>query len=145
KASYAADVLAAPVELKASVVSGRAQAADAAIDVLFDPRSQGWASADLHHTADEAGPVPPPADLARSEFAAGLDLLFVSDHDSTVNHQALQAIADRRGVAFIPGIELSASWGHFNAYPLLLSQPLAIDTATATIDEILREGRRQGA
>ena len=48
-------------------------------------------------------------------------------------------------MAFIPGIELSASWGHFNAYPLLPNQKLAIDTATASIDEILQEGRRQGA
>jgi hypothetical protein len=57
----------------------------------------------------------------------------------------LQAIADRRGMAFIPGIELSASWGHFNAYPLLPGQQLNIDTGTATIDEIIKEGRRQGA
>jgi len=48
----------------------------------------------------------------------GLDLLFVSDHDSTVNLPVLQQIASSRGVSFIPGIELSPSWGHFNAYPL---------------------------
>src|SRR6202035_1558717 len=79
------------------------------------------------------------------QLAAGLDLLCVSDHDSTANHGILQAIADRRGVAFIPSIELSPSWGHFNAYPLVLGQKLAIDTGTATIDEIIKEGRRQGA
>ena len=112
---------------------------------LFDPSSRHWYSADLHHHADQAEAVTPPADLARSQLAAGLNLLFVSDHDSTVNHGVLQAIAEQRGMAFIPGIELSASWGHFNAYPLLLNQKLAIDTATATIDEILQEGRRQGA
>jgi hypothetical protein len=48
-------------------------------------------------------------------------------------------------MAFIPSIELSPSWGHFNAYPLALGQKLAIDTGTATIDEIIKEGRRQGA
>jgi hypothetical protein len=89
--------------------------------------------------------VTPPADLARSQLAAGLDLLFVSDHDSVANHAVLKAIADRRGMAFIPGIELSASWGHFNAYPLLPNQTLAIDTATASIDDIIKEGRREGA
>jgi hypothetical protein len=99
----------------------------------------------LHHHADQAEAVTPPVDLARSQLAAGLDLLFVSDHDSTVNHGVLQAIADRRGMAFIPSIELSASWGHFNAYPLVLGRKLAIDTGTATIDEIIKEGRRQGA
>jgi len=35
--------------------------------------------------------------------------------------------------------------GHFNAYPLVLGRKLAIDTGTATIDEIIKEGRRQGA
>jgi hypothetical protein len=128
-----------------TVNPGKTQAAAVAVTPLFNPSSRHWYSADLHHHADQAEAVTPPADLARSQLAAGLDLLFVSDHDSTVNHDVLQAIAARRGRAFIPGIELSASWGHFNAYPLLLNQKLAIDTATATIDEILREGRRQGA
>jgi hypothetical protein len=128
-----------------TVVPGQTQTANIAVTTLFDPPARQWYSADLHHHADQAEAVTPPADLARSQLAAGLDLLFVSDHDSTANHHALQAIADRRGIAFIPGIELSASWGHFNAYPLLLGQPLAIDTGTATIDEIIKEGRRQGA
>ncbi|MGH8131979.1 MAG: CehA/McbA family metallohydrolase [Steroidobacteraceae bacterium] len=112
---------------------------------LFDPTARGWYSADLHHHADQAEAVTPPEYLARSQLAAGLNLLFVSDHDSTANHAALQRIADRRGVAFIPSIELSPSWGHFNAWPLLPSQKLAIDTSTATIDEVLQEARRQGA
>jgi len=145
KASYAADVLAAPVELKASVVSGRTQTLNAAIGVLYDPRAQGWASADLHHHADQAEAVTPPADLARSEFAAGLDLLFVSDHDSTVNHRTLQAIADRRGVLFMPSVEISTSWAHFNAYPLRLGEPLAIDTSRTDIGAVLAEARRLGA
>jgi hypothetical protein len=127
------------------VVAGQAQTANVAVTPLFDPAARHWYSADMHHHADQAEAVTPPADLARSQLASGLDLLFVSDHDSSVNHRALQAIADRRGMAFIPSIELSASWGHFNAYPLLLGQKLAIDTGTATIGEILKEGRRQGA
>ena len=132
-----------PVRL--TVAPGQTQMANIAVTRLFDPPARHWYSADLHHHADQAEAVTPPADLARSQLAAGLDLLFVSDHDSTVNHATLQAIADRRGMAFIPGIELSASWGHFNAYPLLLGQPMAIDTGTATIDDIIKEGRRLGA
>ena len=145
KAAYAADVLAAPVEVKASVVSGRTQSAKAAIAVLFDPRAKGWASADLHHHADQAEAVTPPADLARSQLAAGLDMLFVSDHDSTVNHRALQDIADRRGVPFMPSIEISTSWAHFNAYPLRLGGPLKIDTSKTDIGAVLAEAHRMGA
>ena len=128
-----------------AVVAGQAQTVNVAVTPLFDPAARHWYSADMHHHADQAEAVTPPADLARSQLAAGLDLLFVSDHDSTINHGALQAIADRRGMAFIPSVELSPSWGHFNAYPLLLGRKLKIDTGTATIDEILEESRRQGA
>jgi hypothetical protein len=132
-------------EVAITVSPGKSQAVAVAVTPLFHPSSRQWYSADLHHHADQAEAVTPPADLARSQLAAGLDLLFVSDHDSMFNHGVLQAIAARRGMAFIPGIELSASWGHFNAYPLLLNQKLEIDTATATVDEILQEGRRLGA
>src|SRR5277367_5328547 len=132
-------------QVRLTVSPGQGQSANAAVTPLFDPRSRHWYSADLHHHADQAEAVTPPADLARSQLAAGLDLLFVSDHDSTVNHQALQLIADRRGVPFIPGVELSPSWGHFNAYPLSLGQRLAIDTSVASIDDIIKEGRREGA
>jgi hypothetical protein len=143
--SAAGGFLAQSRQVKLVVLPGRSQTANIAVTTWFDPPARHWYSADMHHHADQAEAVTPPADLARSQLAAGLDLLFVSDHDSTVNHHALQAIADRRGIAFIPSIELSASWGHFNAYPLLPGQPLAIDTGTATIDDIIKEGRRQGA
>lgn len=115
------------------------------LDPLFDPEAHGWYAADLHHHADQAEGVTPPEFLARSQLAAGLDLLFVSDHDSSANHARLAAIAASRGVPFIPGMELSPSWGHFNAYPLRIGEPLRIDTGTATAHEILQEARRLGA
>ncbi|HEY5264935.1 MAG TPA: CehA/McbA family metallohydrolase [Steroidobacteraceae bacterium] len=131
--------------VKVSIEAGQAQTVNVAVKRLFDPPARHWYSADLHHHADQAEGVTPPAYLARSQLAAGLDLLFVSDHDSTVNHEALQRIADRRGMAFILGVEFSSSWGHFNAYPLKLGQKLAIDTGTATVQEIFKDGRRLGA
>jgi len=132
-------------QIKATVAPGGTVALNVAMTRLFDPTTEGWYSADLHHHSDQAEAVTPPADLARSQLAAGLDLLFVSDHDSTANHRALQAIADRRGIPFIPAVELSASWGHFNAYPWGLGQSLDVDTSVATVDEILSEARRKGA
>jgi hypothetical protein len=144
KIAFAADVLARPVVLKTTLQSGVTQTLAAAIEAPLDPGA-GWVSADLHHHADQAEAVTPPADLARSQLAAGLNLLFVSDHDSTVNHKALQAIADRRDVPFIPSLEISTSWAHFNAYPLRLGEPLAIDTSKTTIDGVFGEARRLGA
>jgi hypothetical protein len=111
----------------------------------FEPRARGWYSADLHHHADQAEANTPPADVARSQLAAGLDLLFVSDHDTTINFPKMQEIAQRRGVSFIPGIELSPSWGHFNAYPLQLDARPVGRHELATVQEILADGRRMGA
>jgi len=137
--------LAADSQVRLAVAAGGARQHRVTITPLFDPPSRGWYCADLHHHADQAEAVTPAADLARSQLAAGLDLLFVSDHDSTVNLAVLQQIAGARGVSFIPGIELSPSWGHFNAYPLASGARLAIDTGTATVDMILKEARGAGA
>jgi hypothetical protein len=137
--------LAAAREVRVRVPPAGTARARVAVTPLFDPRARGWYSADLHHHADQAEAVTPPEYLARSQLAAGLDFLFVSDHDSTVNHAPLERIAALRHVPFIPGIELSPSWGHFNAWPLNPGSKLAIDTSTASVDQILSEGRRLGA
>ncbi|HEY2807827.1 MAG TPA: CehA/McbA family metallohydrolase [Steroidobacteraceae bacterium] len=143
--SASAGFLGKDVLAEALVAPGQAGEVRVPVTMLFDPPARGWYSADLHHHADQAEAVTPPQDLARSQLAAGLNLLFVSDHDSTANHAALSQIAKQRAVPFIPGIELSPSWGHFNAYPLTPGTQLAIDTSTASVDEVFREARREGA
>jgi len=137
--------LAAQVPTRVRVTPGSVSAAAVAIRRQFDPPERGWYAADLHHHADQAEAVTPPRELVRSQLAAGLDLLFVSDHDSTANHATLRALAAERGVPFIPGIELSPSWGHFNAYPLAPGATLGLDTSTAGVAAILEEARREGA
>ncbi len=143
--SWGGGFLSRDVEVPLTVAAGQTLSTPVAITPLFDPPARGWYSADLHHHADRAEAVTPPGDLARSQLAAGLDVLFVSDHDSTANHGALERIAAARGVPFIPGVELSPSWGHFNAYPLTPGAPLDVDTSTAGVDAILAAARRAGA
>jgi hypothetical protein len=145
KVSAGGGFLAADHTVSLELAPGHAQSLPITLTTLFDPAAHSWYAADLHHHADQAEAVTPPADLARSQLAAGLDLLFVSDHDSTINHHALQQIADERHVPFVPAIELSPSWGHFNAYPLTEGLPLRIDTSTANVDQVFAEARRQGA
>lgn len=132
-------------DVQLEVRAGATSSARVAIERLFDPASSGWYSADLHHHADQAEGVTSPEYVARSQLAAGLDLLLVSDHDSTANHVPLQAIAKRRGVPFVPSFELSPSWAHFNAWPLRVGEKLRIDTSTASVDEVFAEARRLGA
>ena len=145
RVSAGAGVLARDAEVPVTVHPGATACSEVSIVRQFDPPRYGWYSADMHHHADQAEAVTPPEDLARSELAAGLNVLFVSDHDSTVNHAPLAKIASARGIPFVAGMELSPSWGHFNAYPLRPGAQLAIDTSTASISEILAEARREGA
>ena len=137
--------LAADASAELRVAPGHLSHARVTVTPLLDPRARGWYCADLHHHADQAEAVTPPRELARSQLAAGLDVLFVSDHDSTANMAELREVAGARGVPFIPGIELSPSWGHFNAYPLAPQAQLAIDTSTASVAQIFQEARREGA
>ena len=55
--------------------------------------------------------------VLRSQLAAGLDIGFLSDHDSVENNASMQALANTRQFPFIAGTELSPSWAHFNAFP----------------------------
>jgi hypothetical protein len=132
-------------DVQLEVRSGATTSVPVRIERLFDPASSGWYSADLHHHSDQAEGCTPPEYLARAQLAAGLDLLFVSDHDSTGSHQALQAIAERRDLPFVPSIELSPSWAHFNAWPLRPGEKMRLDTSTASVDEVFAEARRLGA
>ena len=134
-----------PVSVTLHVAPGSSQAVPVALTLFADPAAHGWYGADLHHHADQAEAVTPPADLARAQLAAGLDLLFVSDHDSMVNLAPLQRIADSRAMPFIGAMELSPSWAHFNVYPLAPRQRLHIDMASASASQIFAEARRLGA
>ncbi len=142
---HGAGFLTAGDQVPVTVVSGESTPVEVKLELVARPSEDDWFAADLHHHADQLEGTTPPEYVARAELAAGLDLLSVTDHDSTVNHQALADIAESRGVPFIPSVEFSPSWGHFNAYPLALGEPLAIDTSTATAAEVMAEARRLGA
>ena len=131
--------------VKAVIEPGQTQELKVVIERAFDPEARGWYSADMHHHADQEDGVTPPDYVARSQLASGLDVLFLSDHDTTVNHRAMQTIADQRAMPFIPSMELSPSWGHFNAYPLHLGEPLDIEMSKASVQDVFKEARRLGA
>ncbi|NDU99680.1 CehA/McbA family metallohydrolase [Pseudoroseicyclus tamaricis] len=132
-------------EVDVTVESGATQDVEVMLELLARPYEDSWYASDMHHHADQLEGTTPPEYLARSELAAGLDLIFVSDHDSVVNYAALDELAASRSVPFIPSIEFSSSWGHFNAYPMDLDATLEVDTSTATAAEIMAEARRMGA
>ena len=131
--------------LDVKIETSKTLQAKAKIEVLARPEQSNWYSADLHHHSDVLDGSTAPEYVLRSQLAVGLDLAFLSDHDSSKNHKIMADLARSRHIPFIPSMELSPSWGHFNAYPLNLSQSLTIDTGTATVSEIFKAAKKMGA
>ena len=131
--------------IQASVNASETASLNVAVDVLTYPTKEGWYAGDLHHHADVLEGSTSPEYLARSQLASGLNVLFVSDHDSTKNNQAIQALANKRDVPFIPSIEISPSWGHFNAFPIDSGATLSVDPGKDDIHRIIDDVRRMGA
>ena len=109
------------------------------------PTQLGWYAGDLHHHSDVLEGSTSPEYLVRSQLAAGLNVTFVSDHDSSKNHVAINALSEKRGVPFIPSMEVSPSWGHFNPFPLKIGAELSIDPGVDDIHKIFADARDMGA
>ncbi|MFK7733591.1 MAG: CehA/McbA family metallohydrolase [Pseudomonadales bacterium] len=131
--------------IPASVESNKTKTLNVEIPVILSPTAKGWYSADLHHHSDVLDGFTDPEYVVRSELAANLDILFLSDHDSTANNAAMRRLATKRQRPFIAGTELSASWAHFNAYPINEDKALNLDTSVANVAEVFAEARRLGA
>ncbi|MCZ6912800.1 MAG: CehA/McbA family metallohydrolase, partial [Proteobacteria bacterium] len=134
-----------PQLIEVVVESGKTHVLKTDIAVTAMPQEHGWYSADLHHHSDVLDGFTEAEYVLRSELAAGIDIAFLSDHDSVVNNNEMRTLSDTRGLHFIPGIELSPSWAHFNAYPLDDGKTVDIDTGQATVQEIFATARRMGA
>ncbi|QHJ13987.1 hypothetical protein FX988_04268 [Paraglaciecola mesophila] len=134
-----------PKLVSTTVKANATTSIDSEIQISTYPTQNGWYAADLHHHADVLEGSTSPEYLVRSQLAAGLNALFVSDHDSTKNNAEIQALADKRGVPFIPSIEVSPSWGHFNAFPINAGASLSVDPGIDDIHTLIKDMRRMGA
>jgi len=130
---------------KLKVDAGGRHHVKSAVPVMLRPNQHGWYSADLHHHSDVLDGFTKPNFVLRSELASGIDIPFLSDHDSLINNAEMQRLSATRGLPFIPAAELSASWAHFNAYPLDAGGEVSIDIGRASVQEIFTEARRLGA
>lgn len=127
------------------VESGQTRELKVDVPVLARPEDQGWFSADMHHHSDVLDGFTEAEFVLRSQLAAGVDVAFLSDHDSVINNSEMHRLAHLRGVPFIPATELSPSWGHFNSYPVDERKTIEIDTGQVPVQEIFAEARRLGA
>ena len=66
---------------------------------------------DLHCHSDVSDGMLPPAEVVARAAANGVHVLALTDHDDVAGLAAAQSAADAAGVALIPGVEISVSWG----------------------------------
>lgn len=145
KVSAGANFVAKPIFVNASIIPNKTSNLVGVVPVSTYPTQRGWYAGDLHHHADVLEGSTSAEYLVRSQLAAGLNVTFVSDHDSTKNHEAIKALSDKRGVPFIPSIEISPSWGHFNVFPIDVGAQLSVDPGVDDIHAIIKDARRMGA
>ena len=134
-----------PQIVEVDVEPGETSKLNVEIPVLARPANIGWYNADLHHHSDVLDGFTEAEYVFRSELAAGVDLTFLSDHNSVANNARLHELSSGRGRHFIAGTEMSPSWAHFNVYPLDDGRTVDIDTGQALVQEIFAAARDMGA
>ncbi|UQZ90768.1 phosphoesterase [Deltaproteobacteria bacterium Smac51] len=144
-ATHAGYFMAPPIPVTITVEPGQPMTADVAIALEAQPRKRGFYNADLHHHSNLLDSDTPPEYLVRSQTAAGVDFTFISDHDTVANHHEIEKFSQEAGLQFIPGLEISPSWAHFNVYPLPLGKGLDLDANVTPIAETFKAARDLGA
>ncbi len=66
---------------------------------------------DLHAHSTASDGTLAPAELMRRAHAAGVRVMALTDHDTTAGLAEAGAEAQRLGLVFVPGVEISVSWG----------------------------------
>jgi len=65
---------------------------------------------DLHSHSTASDGTLDPADLVARAHAAGIHTFALTDHDTTAGLAEAKAQADRSGLAFVTGVEVSVTW-----------------------------------
>lgn len=73
---------------------------------------------DLHTHSSRSDGTDTPDELIGQASAAGLDVIALTDHDTTVGWDEAREAADRAGLEFVPGIEIS-TWHEGRSVHLL--------------------------
>lgn len=154
---HGAGFVARPQRRALSVHAGQSVEVEVAIARVFNPQARGYYGVDLHvHTGVSAEStlrifgIPnhgnTPVDQAVGvQLAAGLDVAFISDHNSVAGHEPFAQTATERGVPFLLSEEITTVlWGHFNPISLELGRLVEFGFAK-TPSQFFAESRQAGA
>ena len=67
---------------------------------------------DLHAHSTASDGTLSPAELMQHAHAAGVNVMALTDHDTTAGIAEARDTATQLGMDFIPGIELSVTWNN---------------------------------
>jgi predicted metal-dependent phosphoesterase TrpH len=67
--------------------------------------------ADLHSHSNVSDGVLPPQDVVARAHEQGVELYALTDHDEVGGLEPAATAAQRLGLAFVPGVEVSVTWG----------------------------------
>jgi predicted metal-dependent phosphoesterase TrpH len=99
---------------------------------------------DLHCHSNVSDGMLPPAEVVARAVANGVQVLALTDHDDVAGIAAAQAAAHEAGLALIPGVEISVSWGGQTVHIVGLRIDPAHPGLAAGLHEI-RRGRIERA
>ena len=73
---------------------------------------------DLHTHSNRSDGTESPAELVRRAHAEGIDVLGLTDHDTTEGWREAATLAEELGVALVPGIEISCTFVGYGVHLL---------------------------
>jgi predicted metal-dependent phosphoesterase TrpH len=95
---------------------------------------------DLHTHSSVSDGTESPADLIASAARAGLDVVALTDHDSTADWADAAAAAGILGIEFVPGMEFSTRYGVKSVH-LLAYYPDPLNEALVDETDRIRQAR----
>jgi predicted metal-dependent phosphoesterase TrpH len=89
---------------------------------------------DLHTHSTVSDGTEPPAQVMRAAARAGLDVVALTDHDTTAGWDEAAAAAVKYGVAFVPGTEVSCTHEGISVHMLSYLQDPAAEGLSSEMD-----------
>lgn len=95
---------------------------------------------DLHNHSTASDGLLSPTQLIELAARTGVDAIALTDHDTTAGLEEAGRAASAAGIAFVPGVEISVSWGGTTLHVVGLHVDAASDALARGLDSI-RAGR----
>jgi predicted metal-dependent phosphoesterase TrpH len=99
---------------------------------------------DLHNHSIFSDGLLSPTQLIELAARTGVDAIALTDHDTTDGLEEAATAAKRLGIGFVPGVEISVSWGLATLHVVGLQVDPAAPELASGLDSI-REGRFERA